>query len=170
MSRLSRNLKLFLRSERVLAETQFNLVSRKAGLMVGAMIAGLLALAMANVAGFFALEPSLGAPGAASVVALIDAVIAGLLAAVAISLQPGREEDVVREVRDMALDDIAADLEGVQQRLAQVGDNVERVGTSVARFVQDPLDTLLPHLVVPTVSAITSIAKSRKKKSDENDG
>jgi hypothetical protein len=168
MSRLSRNLKLFLRSERVLAEMQVGLVSRKAVLLGGAMVAGLLALAMANVAGFFALAPSLGSPGAASVVALVDAVAAGLLAVVAVSLQPGREEDVVREVRDMALDEIGAELEVVQQRLAQVGDNVERVGTSVARFVQDPLELLLPHLVVPTVNAITSIAKSRKKKSDDN--
>jgi hypothetical protein len=162
MSKVTRNLQLFLRSERVLAETQFKLVSRKLVLLALAAIALLLALAMFNVAGYYALMPSVGSAEAALIVALIDALIAALLGAVALLLRPGPEEEMLREVREMAIGELGADLDEVQQKLVRMGDSVERVTTNVTNLVQNPLDTLLPHLVVPAVTAITKVARSDK--------
>jgi len=162
MSQVTRNLQLFLRSERVLAETQFKLISRKLVLLALAVIACLLALAMFNVAGYYALMPALGSPQAALIVALIDTLFAALLGAGALLLRPGPEEEIVREVREMAIAELGADLDEVQQKLVRMGDSVERVTTSVTNLVQNPLDTLLPHLVVPAITAITKVARSDK--------
>jgi len=163
MSGVTRNLQLLLRSERVLAEMQLKLMTRKAVLGAGAAIATLLALAMFNVAGYFALAQPLGSPSAALIVGLIDALIAGLLLVVAQALRTGSEEDMVREVRDMALSELGVEIDDLQQKLMQMGENVETVRTNVANFVQRPLDSLLPQLIVPAVSAVTKLAKARKK-------
>lgn len=163
MSRVTRNLQLLLRSERVLAEMQFRLVSRKLALLSVAGMLSLLALAMLNVSGYFALEPSLGAANAALIVGLCDAVLASLLAGVAMLLATGPEEDMVREVRDMAVEELGTELEAVQGKLMEVREGVETVRANVASFVQNPLDALLPHLIGPAVTAVTSLAKTRKK-------
>jgi hypothetical protein len=169
MSRLTRNLQLLLRSERVLAEVQLGLLSRKLTLLAGAMIAGFLALGMLNVAGFFALVPSVGSAVAALIVGLVDALLAGLLAAVATSLQAGPEEGMVREVREMAIGELGAEVEEAQEKLAQMGDSMERMKSSVTGFVQSPLEALLPQLVVPTITAVTKLAKAGKKPPGDKD-
>jgi len=163
MSRVTRNLQLLLRSERVLAEMQLKLMTRKAVLGAAAAIATLLALAMFNVAGYFALAQPLGSPSAALIVGLVDTLIAGLLVVVAQALQSGPEEDMVREIREMALSELGTEIDDVQQRVAQMGENVETVRSNVANFVQRPLDVLLPQLIVPAISAVTKLARASKK-------
>ena len=159
---MTRNLQLFWRAERVLAEARIKLTTKKLILGVVAGIACLFAWGMLNIAGYFALEPSAGKAGAALIVGLIDVVIAGLLVAVAQALQPGPEEDMVREVRDMAVGEIGAEVEDVQQKLLQLRDDVEGVRTSITEFMQRPLDALSPALIGPALMAVTKLIKAKK--------
>jgi outer membrane murein-binding lipoprotein Lpp len=163
MSRVTRNLQLLWRSERVLAEARFKLISRKMVMAVMAGIAGLFALGMFNMAGYFALEQSVGSPAAALIVGIVDVLVAGLLLAVAQGLQPGPEEDMVREVRDMAINEIGADVEDVQQKLVQLRDDVEAVRSNITGFVQRPLDAISPAVIIQALSAISKLVKSGKK-------
>jgi len=162
MSTMTRNLQLFWRAERVLAEARIKLTTKKLILGVVAGIACLFAWGMLNIAGYFALEPSAGKAGAALIVGLIDVVIAGLLVAVAQALQPGPEEDMVREVRDMAVGEIGAEVEDVQQKLLQLRDDVEGVRTSITEFMQRPLDALSPAVIGPALMAVTKLIKAKK--------
>ena len=163
MSTMTRNLQLLWRAERVLAEARIKLMTRKLVLGVIAGIACLFAWGMLNIAGYFALEPSVGKAWAAFIIGMIDVVIAGLLVAVAQALQPGPEEDMVREVRDMAVGEIGAEVEDVQQKLLQLRDDVEGVRTSITEFMQRPLDVLSPSVIGPALMAVTKLIKAKKK-------
>jgi hypothetical protein len=168
MSRATRNLQLLWRSEHVLAEAKLKLLSRKLALQVVAGIACLLGLGMFNVAGYFALATPLGTASAALIIGLVDVLIAGLLGMIAHGLQLSAEENMVREIRDSAISEIGAEVDDFQQRLLQLGSDIETVRTTVAGLVQRPLDTLLPGLIVPALTAVTKLAKAGKKAAKTN--
>lgn len=162
MSRVRRNLQLLWRSERVMAEARLKLTSRKLVLAVIAGIACLIAVSMLNLAVYWALVTVVSKPLAALIVALVNIVIAGLLIAIAQGLQPGPEEEMLREVRDIALGDLGSEVDDVQAKLLQLREDVEGVRTSVTQFVQRPTDALSPTMIVPALSAIAKLAKSKK--------
>ena len=162
MSRVRRNLQLLWRSERVMAEARLKLISRKLVLAVIAGIACLIAVSMLNLAAYWALVTVVSKPLAALIVALVNIVIAGLLIAIAQGLQPGPEEEMLREVRDIALGDLGSEVDDVQAKLLQLREDVEGVRTSVTQFVQRPTDALSPTMIVPALSAIAKLAKSKK--------
>ena len=162
MSRVRRNLQLLWRSERVMAEARLKLISRKLVLAVIAGIACLIAVSMLNLAAYLALITVVSKPLAALIVAVINLVIAGLLVAIAQGLQPGPEEEMLREVRDIALGDLGSEVDDVQAQLLQLREDVEGVRASVTQFVQRPLDALSPTMIMPALSAIAKFAKSKK--------
>ena len=162
MSTITRNLQLFWRAERVLAEARIKLTTRKIILGVVAGIACLFAWGMLNVAGYFALEPAVGKAWAAFIVGAVDIVLAALLVLVAQGLQPGPEEDMVREVRDMALGEMAAEVEDVQKKLVQFREDVEGLGSSISDFVQRPFESFAPSVIGPAVMTIIKLLKSKK--------
>ena len=162
MSRVRRNLQLLWRSERVMAEARLKLISRKLVLAVIAGIACLIAVSMLNLAAYWALITVVSKPLAALIVALVNIVIAGLLIAIAQGLQPGPEEEMLREVRDIALGDLGSEVDDVQAQLLQLREDVEGVRASVTQFVQRPLDALSPTMIMPALSAIAKFAKSKK--------
>ncbi|TIV21449.1 MAG: hypothetical protein E5V90_35600, partial [Mesorhizobium sp.] len=59
---------------------------------------------MVNIAGFYALQVSIGEAWAAAAVALIDIVIAAIVLLVASKSRPGPELELAFEVRKMAVD------------------------------------------------------------------
>ncbi len=162
MNAMSRNLQLLFRSERVLTEARIKLTTRKLILGVVAGIAGLFAWGMLNIAAYFALEPVTGKAWAAAIAGGVDIAIAAILVAIAQNLQPAPEEDMVREVRDMALGEIGNEVENVQARLMQLRDDVVGVRTSISQFVNRPLDALSPALIGPALAAVTKLVKSNK--------
>jgi hypothetical protein len=68
METLFRNLKLLLKSERILGEIKVRLFTQRIILSVFASIAGLFGLGMLNLSVFFAIQESLGATIAALLV------------------------------------------------------------------------------------------------------
>jgi hypothetical protein len=163
MSTIKRNLHLFWRAERSLAESRLKLTSRKLTLAAGAGIAGLFALGMLNLAAFFALEQSLGQPGAAAVVGVINIVLAGLFLSIAQGIRPGEEEEMVKEVRDMAIGEIGGEIEGVQEKFAQIRGDIEGMRNSIGGFIKRPGDAISPAMIVSGLSAVSKLAKSGKK-------
>ena len=162
MSRVRRNLQLLWRSERVMAEARLKLISRKLVLAVIAGIACLIAVSMLNLAAYLALITVVSKPLAALIVAVINLVIAGLMVAIAQGLQPGPEEEMLREVRDIALGDLGSEVDDVQAQLLRLREDVEGVRASITQFVQRPLDALSPTMIMPALSAIAKFAKSKK--------
>ncbi len=160
MSTIKRNLQLLWRTERILAEARLKLTSRKLILAVGAGIAVLFALGMFNLAALFALESSLGLPGAAALVGLINIVAAGLILAIAQGLRPADEEDMVREVRDLAIGEIGGEIEEVRVAFAQLRGDIEGMRKSVSGFIKSPADAISPAMIMSGLSAVSKLVKS----------
>ena len=163
MSTIKRNLQLLWRSEKILAEARLKLTSRKLTLAVAAGIAGLFAIGMFNLAALFALMPSVGVAGAAALVGFINVLVAGLFLAIAQGLRPAEEEDMVREVRDMAIGELGGEIEEVQAAFAGLRSDVEGLRNNIRGLVRNPAEALSPAMILSTLSAISRLVKSGKK-------
>ena len=94
---------------------------------------------MANVAGYNALQGSVGVIWAAAIVAMADFVIAAIVLVVAGRSQPGSEIDVALEVRRMALESIHEDARDLATRspnspLGKLADALRPTGSSTVRI------------------------------------
>ncbi|WP_170599010.1 phage holin family protein [Ruegeria arenilitoris] len=156
MSRISRNISIILRTERLIAQRNMTVLAKRAGFFAAAGLAGGLAIIMLNVAGYLALASVMSKPLAALVIALINLIVALILAAIANSVSAEADTAPVAELRDMAIGDIEAE---VQDMMAEARETVRDLRT-VSR---DPLGTLAPGLVTMIASAVLKHLKNRKE-------
>ncbi len=156
MENFMRSLKLLWRSERLLAEHQLKLGTQRIVFIALAALVAVFGLAMLSMAAFFALVPYWGHALAALVVGGTDFILAAVLVIYAGSLKPGKEVEMVTEVRDMALNDIEEEVALAEAELVSLKDDVQK-------FIRNPVDALLPSVIVPLLSAIARGFGSAKK-------
>jgi hypothetical protein len=72
---------------------------------------------------------------------------------------------MIREFRNNAQSEIETEAAALEAHLAKIRDDVESIGAGVSRFAADPVGTLSPALLVPTINAITRIVRSSKEAS-----
>ena len=80
MKRVTRNITIVWRAERLIAQRRLAVLRKQMTAVAIAGLVGLFGLAMLCLAAYFALEPMLGAPVAALVVALANFLLAIVLA------------------------------------------------------------------------------------------
>lgn len=163
MQPVVRNLRILWRSEVLLAEVRMRLLVRKIGLVAVAALIGVFALVMLDVAGFFGLMPKVGPVWAALIVAAVDFVIAGILIVVAQGLRPGPETEMVKEVRNMAVEDLEHEAEAIQKELKKLREEIEGVKDAVVSFAKHPLDSLGSNILGPLLAGLLSLLRSSKK-------
>lgn len=156
MSRISRNISIILRAERLIAQRQVAVAAKRTGIYAAAGLAVGLAAVMLNVAGFFWLSETLSTTSAALIVAGIDLVVAVLLAVVANSMTAQTDTSDAVELRDMALQDIET----------EIRENFADVRNAVTGIRRDPLGTLTPEIVSALLGVLLKYAKTRKKPQD----
>ena len=144
-----RHLRVLWRAERVIAETRLRIMLRRSMLYALAGLIAVFGLGMLNVAAYFFLAALWGAIWAALAAALGDFVIAMVVIAVALAARPGPEMTAALELRDIAVDGLETELAPLQERFAWL-----------SRVARDPIDSVLPALLVPL---ITSIVRSLRK-------
>jgi esterase/lipase len=166
MNSLTRNLTIWWRSERLLAESEWRRASRQITILALGGVFGLLAVVMLNIAGFYWLATSYSNAQAALAVASVDTVIAAILSISALSLKAPPETEMIREFRNNAQSEIETEAAALEAHLAKIRDDVESIGATVSRFTADPIGTLSPALLVPTINAITRVVRSSKEPSD----
>ena len=147
MEHLMRSLTVFWRSERLLAEYQLKQSSQKIQLNALAGLVGLFGLVMLSLAVFFALVPYWGHALAALVVSGTDLLLAMVLILYARSLHPPAEVEMVREVRNMALNDIEEEIALVESEVVALKDGIQRL-------LDDPVDMLMPGAIGPLLGAV----------------
>ncbi len=163
MQPIVRNLRILLRAEFLLAGVRARIAGQKIGLFAFAILIGVFALGMLNLAGYFALEPSQGRVHAALIVAGVDLLIAGAAAGLAGRLRPGPEVEMVQEVRQMALSEIEAEVESFQEELRSLRNEIKEAKETLTSFAKNPLDALGPSFLVPLLSTLTSLLRAGKK-------
>jgi hypothetical protein len=148
-----RHLRVLWRAERVIAEARLRIVLRRSMLYAFAGLIAVFGLGMLNVAAYFFLAAHWGAIWAALAAALGDFVIAALVVGVALATRPGPEMASALELREISVEGLEAELAPLQERFAWL-----------TRATRDPLDTVLPAILVPLVTSI--VRGLRKSKSD----
>jgi hypothetical protein len=155
MDNLLKHLRILWRTERLLAELDFKDRLNKAGLIACAVLAMLVALAMINVALFLWLELRYGGVIAALALAGGNTFIAIAIVMVAGRDKPRPEVDMVREVRDMALSEVEAEAQSIQDELAAMRNDVRDVTQSVKGFASNPLGSIGPGVIMPLITTLT---------------
>ncbi|WP_170486475.1 MULTISPECIES: phage holin family protein [unclassified Ruegeria] len=153
MNRISRNISIVLRSERLIAQRHLAVLRRQTGLMAAAGIAAGVGLIMLNVAAFFALSDMISRPAAALIVALVNLALAVLLVALANNSKVAEETAPVAEVRDMALEDIEAELRVAAEEARSAAD-------ALKKMARDPLGTFAPGLAGSVAKAVIKNLKT----------
>ncbi len=160
MENVVRNLRVLWRAESIIADVRLRQMMVRSGLRGAAVLLGLFAFLMANLAVFFALQQIWGAIWAAAAVSAGNVLLAGILLFAAGRTAPGREMELALEVRNNALENLEADALVVQAQLVELREEIRGVRRAITGFAHHPLDNLLPNLLVPLAGAI---AKGLKK-------
>lgn len=153
MNRIARNISIVLRSERLIAQRHLAILRRQTGLMAAAGIAAAVGLVMLNAAAFFALSETLTNSTAALIIALVNVALAILLAMLANKSEVGEETAAVAEVRDMAIEDIEAELRGAAEEAKAATD-------ALKKMARDPLGAVAPGLAGTVAKAVIKNLKN----------
>ena len=156
MEHIVRSLKTVWRTERILGKNEFRLIVKKLQLNLLAGVVALFGLVMLSLALFFTLVPYWGQALSALAVGGLELVIAVVLIAYSGSLSTPVEMEMVREMRDMAMED-------VEEEVALAQAELESLKQELYRFIRNPVDSLLPSLIGPLLSAVTRALGANKK-------
>ena len=157
MEHLVQNLKVWWRSERLLKKNENNLKAQKIQFNALAGFVARVGLVMLTLAVFVALVPYLGQALAALSVAGLDLGLAGVLIIYGRSLKPAPEVEMVIEMRDMALTNIGDEVARMEAELVTLKKDVHKL-------IRNPVEVLLPHAIVPLISAFSRGKNTESKK------
>lgn len=153
MSRISRNISIVLRSERLIAQRHLAVLRQQTMMMAAAGIVAGVGLIMLNVAGYFALATQMSPAVAALVIALVNVVLAGILISLAGKSNVEQETAPVAEVRDMALEDLEAEILAAAEEAKAATD-------AIRKLARDPLGAVAPGVAGTVAKAVFNNLKS----------
>lgn len=162
---LLRDLQVLRKADVLIAKIWLNVVLRRAGLVAFAGLIAVFGLGMANVASFYSLQAPLGSVWAATIIALADLAIAGIVLLVASKTQPGRELELALDVRQMAIESLQTDARDLTIAVEGIGNEVKAVKANITQLVQNPLDVAAQKLLIPAALSILRGMRSKKEHS-----
>jgi hypothetical protein len=162
---------------RILISAEFNLalvtarrLANRATLLAIAVGLLFLALVMVDIGAYQLLAQTHGESTAAFLVATGNGVLAALVVFAAFRLRPGPEEKMAREIREMALDELAADVDELKDQFDKVGSDVKRLRTGFSFLAKGGSISAGLASVAPVISIIAdSIKEHRKKKKEKKE-
>jgi len=160
---LLRDLQVLQKADILIGRIWLKALLRRFGLTVFASLIAVFGLGMANLAGFQALQASVGPVWAATIVAGVDFVIAAIVLMLAARSRPGPEFEVALEVRKMAVDSLQEDARDLKVVLETLGHEVKNVKATITQLVHDPFEVAARKLLVPAVLSLLKGLRSRKE-------
>ncbi len=160
---LLRDFQVLRKADSLIARIWLNVLARRFSLFAFAGLIAVFGLGMANVAGFYALQSSIGAVWAATIVAIVDFVIAAIMLLIASKSHPGPEMDLALEVREMAVAAIKTDARDVKATVEAVAQEIKNVKATITGFAQNPLDAAAQKLLIPAALSILRGLRSKKE-------
>ena len=156
MERFVHSLRILWRTDRLLTQNEIRLLSQKLQFNALAGLVALFGLVMLSLAVFFALVPHWGHSLAALAVGGADVVLAVLLVSYAGSIKPAPEVEMIKEMRDAALNDL-------KEEVAQADAELVALKDEAHRFLRNPVEALLPAALGPLMGAAVRGLNSRSK-------
>ena len=161
MNETMMKLKILGHAELTLAKVNSRRVANRAVLVAITIGLILLAVVMVNVGSYELLTASYGPATGAYLVAAGNGVLALIPIAVSRSLKPGPEEHMVREIREMALAELSADAQGVQESFASLSNDVKRIQSGFTAISSGGLGAGLGGLG-PVLGLVIDMLKRRQ--------
>lgn len=152
MSRISKNLSIVLRTERMIARRRWAVLRTQTGLLLFAGFVAALGWIMVNVAVFLILSERMSSEAAALIIALGNLGLAAVLVSLATRLSVEDELKPVIELRDAAIAEVESDIQEATTEARELTDNVRRIA-------RDPLGNLLPALIGPLLTILSGNKK-----------
>ena len=143
-----KNLRVLWRTDRIIADIRMRHLLVGLGLRAFAALIAAFGLLMLEMAAYFALVQIWSAIYAATILGVVNFVIAAVLFVIAGRPPAGRELELANEIHDSAVDALQIEARAVQSQLFGI--------------VQHPLNSALPMLLVPLITIIVrSLKRSR---------
>jgi hypothetical protein len=160
---LVRDLHLLQKADSLIGKIWLKVIARRFGLFIFAGLIAVFGLGMANVAGFYALQVSVGPIWAAVIVAIADFVLATIVMLLARNSAPGPEIELALDVRKMAIDAIQADARDLKVTIDALGQEIRDAKDAITGFVHNPLDAATHKLLIPAAISIIRGLRSKKE-------
>jgi hypothetical protein len=157
-----RDLRLLLKADALIGKIWVRSMVRQFGLFAFAGLIAVFGLAMADVAGFYALQASLGPIGAAALMAIGDFVLAAIVMLIGRNSQPGSEIDQAFDIRKMAIESLEVDARELKVTVDTLGQEIQGAKDSIVGFLQNPLDAAVQDLLIPAATSIIREFRSKK--------
>ena len=153
-------LRILAKAETTLMKANARRAAMRAQLFAMAIGLLLLAVVMVNVAGFEFLSETMSEGSAAATMALVNGALAVIVIFAATRIQPGPEEAMVQDIREMALAELSADADGVKEEFNRISTDLKsiRSGVSQALGFLRPGSSAAGSLT-PLLGLITSMLK-----------
>ena len=156
-------LQILVRSEMALLRIQAQRRATQSVLFAIALVFALLALGMLNFAGYQALAEIQSPAIAALLIAVIDGVLALIMVAVSRGAGPNPEQEkVVRDMRDLAYNELNADFDEVKARVSRVTEDVNRIRSSFSAFTSGSAG--IANNLAPLLGLLVSAIKNSRSK------
>ncbi|MEM6576905.1 MAG: hypothetical protein AAF678_00305 [Pseudomonadota bacterium] len=150
--RIGRNAHIALRAERVIARRRLAVFRTQTGLMAFAGAVASIGIVMVNVGLFFWLAESNGNAAAGGILAALNFGLAVILVLVASRMSAERELEPVIEVRDLAMEDIEAEI-------AEGLDEAKVLAENVRRMASDPFGSIGTSLLAQVIPVLVNSLK-----------
>lgn len=128
-------LKILTRTESALLKIQLRRTVNFILIYVVVFLFITISFCMLNFAAYQALAETLGPAIAALLVALVDGILAFIL--ISISQQVGKmteQEVMLRDIRDLAFNELSADVDDVKSQVTKVNDDVQSIRSGLSSF------------------------------------
>lgn len=162
-----RHLQVLSKVDSLIARIWLSVMARRFALLTLAGLIAVFGLGMADLAGFYQLQVSLGSVWAAAIVALADFVVAALIAIYAGSAKPGPEIELAMEVRSLAIKSLQEDAHNLEASARGLTQQIRDAKDTIAGLVSNPLDAAAQKLLIPAVIAVVKGLRSRHGKTDQ---
>jgi hypothetical protein len=154
-------LRILARAETTLARLHARILARRILLALLGLGAVLLTIGLFNLGAYELLAARYGAGTGAFVLAGANAALAGLLLALASRHSPGPEEQMVLEIRELAMAELSADVEAARAGFNELSSDLERIRTGIGALTGGGGGFGLASLG-PVIGLAVDALKSRK--------
>jgi hypothetical protein len=159
---LVRDFQVLRKADVLIGRIWVNVIARRFALFAFAGLIAVFGLGMANVAGFYALQASMGPVWAAAIVAIVDLAIAAIVLTVAVNSRPGPELDLAIDVRKMAVEAIQTDTRDLKLTVDALGQQIREAKENLVAFTHNPLDVAAQKLLIPAALSIIRGIRSKR--------
>jgi hypothetical protein len=129
---LVRDLQVLWKADALIGKIWLNVMARRFGLFAFAGLIAVFGLGMANVAGFYALQPSWSPVWAATFVAAADVVLAAFIVLLGRNAQPGPEIELALDVRRIAIESLETDTRDLKITVDGLGQEIRQAKDTIA--------------------------------------